>query len=82
MSYQKVKDAEKITIGSKQTLKAVETGDAIEVMVAKDADSKVTGKIIEKCKQKAVAFTYVDSMKKLGVACGIEVGAATVAILK
>ena len=27
-----------------------------------------------------VPITYVDSMKKLGKACGIEVGAATVAI--
>ena len=28
-----------------------------------------------------VPITYVDSMKKLGKACGIEVGAATVAII-
>ncbi|OEH86320.1 ribosomal protein L7Ae-like protein [Desulfuribacillus stibiiarsenatis] len=82
MPYLKLKDANHITIGSKQTLKAIETGVALEVLIAKDADLKVTVKIAEKCKEKNVPVIYVDSMKKLGKACGIEVGAATVAITK
>jgi len=34
------------------------------------------------CQSRNIAVTYVDSMKELGKACGIEVGAATAAILK
>ncbi|OEF97945.1 ribosomal L7Ae/L30e/S12e/Gadd45 family protein [Desulfuribacillus alkaliarsenatis] len=82
MSYQIVQEASRRMVGLKQTIKAIENGEAIEVVVATDADAKVTNKVIEKCKQKAVKCSYVDSMKQLGIACGIDVGAATVAILK
>ncbi|MEW9672304.1 50S ribosomal protein L7ae-like protein [Ammoniphilus sp. 3BR4] len=81
MSYDKVKQATQLTIGMKQTLKAVEQGMVKEVFVAKDADLKVTGKIIQLCNEKDVPVEIVDSMKQLGKACGIEVGAATAAIL-
>ncbi|PYI50146.1 50S ribosomal protein L7ae-like protein [Paenibacillus flagellatus] len=79
MSYDKVKQAEKITIGTKQTTKMVELGKAAEVFVAKDADPRVTAKIVSLCKKMGVQVTYVDSMKQLGKACGIEVGAAMAA---
>ncbi|RXT09069.1 50S ribosomal protein L7ae-like protein [Ammoniphilus sp. CFH 90114] len=81
MSYEKVKQATQLTIGMKQTLKAVEQGMVKEVFVAKDADPKVTGKIALLCKEKNIPVEIVDSMKQLGKACGIEVGAATAAIL-
>lgn len=81
MSYEKVKQATNVTIGMKQTLKAVEQGMVKEVFIAKDADPRVTGKITALCKEKSVPFEYVDSMKQLGKACGIEVGAATAAIM-
>lgn len=81
MSYDKVKQATQLTIGMKQTLKAVEQGMVKEVFVAKDADLKVTGKILQLCNEKDVPVEIVDSMKQLGKACGIEVGAATAAIL-
>lgn len=82
MSYEKVKQAKHISIGLKQTLKAIELGKAQEVVVAKDADKKVTSKVIQYGMDRNVLITYVDSMKNLGKASGIDVNAATVAILK
>lgn len=82
MSYDKVKQAEGLSVGIKQTIKALEQGKALEIIVAKDADPRYTTKIVSLSQEKAVDVSYVDSMKKLGKASGIEVGAATVAILK
>lgn len=79
MSYEKVKQAGKLSIGTKQTTKIVELGIASEVFVAKDADPRITMKIVNLCRKMGVKITYVDSMKLLGKACGIEVGAAMAA---
>ena len=81
MSYDKVKQAAKVTIGTKQATKSVEAGKASEVIVAKDADPRITGKMVNLCQKMGVKVTYVESMKLLGKACGIEVGAAMVAVV-
>lgn len=70
------------TIGIKQSLKAVENGNAKTVFIAKDAEEKVVGKLKTLCEEKSVTVVYVDSMKQLGKACGIEVGAAAATLLK
>lgn len=81
MSYEKVMQAhEKVVIGTKQTLKAIKHGGIKEVVVAEDADQRVTNKVLKVAREHNVSVVTVDSMKKLGKACGIEVGAATVAI--
>jgi large subunit ribosomal protein L7A len=82
MSYDKVKQAKQVTIGTKQTTKVIEQGKASEVFVAKDADPRITNKIVSLCKKAEVQVVYVDSMHSLGKACGIEVGAAVAAIMK
>ncbi|MNI12803.1 Ribosome-associated protein L7Ae-like protein [compost metagenome] len=81
MSYEKVKQATKISIGTKQATKLVELGKATEVLIANDADPRMTIKMVNLCKKLGVEVTYVDSMKLLGKACGIEVGAAVVAVV-
>jgi len=81
MSYDKVKQAAKLSIGTKQALRMVELGRASEVFVAKDADPRLTNKVIQLCKNCGVKVTCVDSMKQLGKACGIEVGAAVAAVI-
>jgi large subunit ribosomal protein L7A len=81
LSYEKVLQASKLSIGTKQTLRSVESGKAAEVYVAKDADPRITMRIINHCKKTGVKVNYVDSMKQLGKACGIEVGAAMAAIV-
>ncbi|GBF12030.1 50S ribosomal protein L7ae-like protein [Tepidibacillus infernus] len=82
MSYEKVKQAKHLSIGLKQTLKAIEQNLAQEIIIAKDADKRLTSKVIQFGAEKNLIVTYVDSMKQLGKASGIEVGAAAVAILK
>jgi large subunit ribosomal protein L7A len=82
MSYDKVKQAERVSIGTKQSTKAIEQGKALEVFVAKDADPRITTKIVSLCKKAGVEVNHVDSMRNLGKACGIEVGAAVVTIVK
>jgi len=83
MSYEKVTEAKKsIVIGTKQSLKALKDDRVKEVVYAIDADERVTAKIIEVAQEKGVSVSEVDSMKKLGRACGIDVGAAVIALLK
>lgn len=82
MSYEKVSQASKIIVGTKQTAKALKNDIVKEIVIAKDAELRVVAKVIELAEQKQVPLTKVDSMKKLGKACGIEVGAAAVAIIK
>jgi large subunit ribosomal protein L7A len=82
MSYEKVAQANKIIVGSKQTVKALKAGEVIELVIAKDADAKVTAELVRIASDMNTATSYVDSMKKLGKACGIAVGASAVAITK
>lgn len=70
----------KCSIGTKQTTRLVEAGKAIEVFVAKDADPRMIQRIVHLCNKMGVRITYVESMKQLGKACGIEVGAAMAAV--
>jgi len=69
-------------VGAKQAAKAVDKGLASLVYLAQDADARVTAPIRELCGRKGVAVETVPSMDELGKACGIEVGAAAVALLK
>ncbi len=80
MTYDKIKSSESVTIGTKQAVKMIEQGVASEVFIANDADSSISIRIVSLCNKMGVRVTYVDSMKSLGKACGIEVGAAVVAI--
>lgn len=81
MSYEKVFQAKSIIIGTKQTARALKTENISEVLVAIDADPRLTIKIVTQAEEVKVPVTYVESMNKLGKACGIKVGAAVVAII-
>jgi len=82
MSYEKVLQANKVIIGTKQTVRALKNGNITELVVAEDADPSVTSKLIKQANDANISVIHVDSMKKLGKACGIEVGAAAVAIIR
>lgn len=82
MSYEKVKQAKHLSIGLKQTMKAIEQEMVKEIFIAKDADKRLTSKIIKHGNKNHITIHYVDSMKQLGLACGIDVGASTVAVLR
>lgn len=82
MSYEKVHQAKLKKVGLKQTLKSIEQQEADEVLIAQDADPEIIEKVINSCQEHGIPYSYVDSMKKLGKTCGIEVGAAAVALKK
>ncbi|KJS22818.1 MAG: hypothetical protein VR72_04455 [Clostridiaceae bacterium BRH_c20a] len=68
-------------IGIKQTTKALQKNEAAVLYIAKDAENRVTEPLETLAKEKGVQIIKVPSMRELGKAFGIEVGAATAAIL-
>ncbi|WP_110925996.1 50S ribosomal protein L7ae-like protein [Bacillus massiliglaciei] len=82
MSYEKVTQAKSVIIGTKQTVRALKNNLAEEIVIARDADPNLIRQVIQTAAEFNVPITYVDSMKKLGKACRIDVGASTVAINK
>jgi large subunit ribosomal protein L7A len=76
-----LKDRKK-TIGVKQTIKAVEAGLAGVVYIAGDAEEHVVADLKELCRKNSVKVVITESMKQLGKACGIDVGASTASELK
>lgn len=82
MPYARLLKARKKTIGSKQTLKAIEKGQAKVVYIAKNAERHVIDPIMKICATKGVEVIQVENMLGLGKACGIEVGCASAAVLE
>ena len=81
MALEKLKRAEKVIVGMRQTLKAIENDMALAVYIARDAEEKITGPAVRYCTEKGIPLFYVDTMSELGKACNIKVGAAMAAIL-
>ena len=71
----------KHVVGAKQIRKALSSGVASRVFLAKNADPAITEPIVALCQHHSVDFAWVKSMTDLGHACGIEVGAAAAAIV-
>jgi large subunit ribosomal protein L7A len=82
MSNDKVPQASNVIVGTKQTLKALKNGLVKEVLIAEDADQKLTTKVLSLAQEKNVPIVKIETMKKLGKHCGIDVGAATAAIVR
>ena len=73
-------NARRKVVGTKQTLKALEKDEVIQLFIARDAEEKVTCPVLTLCKEKDIDPQYVDTMVKLGKMCGIKVKAAVAAI--
>jgi large subunit ribosomal protein L7Ae len=72
----------KVKKGTNETTKAVERGLARLVIIAEDVDPpEIVGHLPILCDEKKIPYTYVPSKKRLGEAAGIEVAAASVAII-
>ncbi len=82
MPLEALQTTRKKTVGTKQTMKAVQKGLVQEVFVAKDADKRLVALLTNLCREKNIPVTLVPTMKELGKACGIQVGAASAAMLK
>ncbi|MDI3508546.1 MAG: large subunit ribosomal protein [Clostridiales bacterium] len=82
MAIEVLKDSACKAVGMKQTIRAIKEHSATVVFIANDADKHIKDAIVNACEQNGIEIEYVDTMKQLGEACGIEVGAATAAVLK
>ena len=70
------------TVGTKQTLKAVEDNTVAIVFIARDAEPRIIDPLRRLCAEKSVPITEVETMLELGKACRLMVGAAAAAVIK
>ena len=82
MSLDRIRLARKRTVGTNQTMKALMQMVAKQLYIARDADERVVTPVLALAREKGVPVLWVETMKQLGKACGIEVGAAAAAIIE
>lgn len=69
-------------VGIKQTAKALKNNLGSKLYIAKDADIKLLEPILKLAADRSLEIEEVETMKELGVLCGIDVSAATALIIK
>ncbi|MGL4741872.1 MAG: ribosomal L7Ae/L30e/S12e/Gadd45 family protein [Sarcina sp.] len=69
-------------IGFKQSCKAIERDEGKILYIALDSNEKMITSIKEIAENHSVDIVYVDTMKKLGIMCDIDVKASVALILK
>ena len=80
---EKARKTGKIEKGTNEVTKAIERGTAKLVVVAQDVNPKeIVQHIPILCKEKGILFEEVDNKQKLGIAVGINVSTASVAIIE
>ena len=72
----------KYVVGTRQTLKAIKTGSARHVYIAKDSDREIKDTVKKNCKKYSVGYEMVTSMKEIGRACNISLPAAVACNIK
>ncbi|MFP3218120.1 MAG: 50S ribosomal protein L7Ae [Acidianus sp.] len=78
----KAKESGKIKKGTNETTKAVERGQAKLVYIAEDVQpEEIVAHLPGLCEEKKVPYIYIPSKKALGEACGLQVAAASAAII-
>ena len=82
-AIERARDTGKIKRGTNEVTKAVERKQAKLVLIAEDVDPpEVVAHLPPLCDEKGVPYVYVPSKQELGAASGIEVAAASAAILE
>jgi len=80
---EKARKTGKVEKGTNEVTKAVERGTAKMVVIASDVEPKeIVQHIPVLCKEKGIRCEEVDSKEKLGVAVGLNVKCASVAIIE
>lgn len=77
-----LKTAKLKVVGVKQVQKAVQKGQVETVFMAEDAEPHVLRALQQFCEEQNIPVVKVPTMSELGKAAGIQVGSATVAVLK
>ena len=80
--YEGHADASRRVVGTKQLLRALDEGKVARASIAKDADLLLTKRVVDRCFERNIPCTQVDTMEQLGRACGIDVKAAAAGLLK
>lgn len=75
-------ERERLLVGFKQTLRAVNEDKAEKVFLANDCESKISSPIENATSAKGVSLLYVPTMKELGELCGIEVSSSCAVVTK
>ena len=78
---QKLASAEKV-VGTRRLLRALANGEIAEAYLAMDADLFIARQVRQACEYAGVRLVEVDTMKRLGQACGVEVKTASAGIRK
>lgn len=69
-------------VGVKQSRRAIREDQAVKVFLALDAAASLTSPIAQQCEEKAIPVVWGFTMRQLGQAAGIQVGAAVAVLLK
>ena len=69
-------------VGSKQVKRALRDGRAVRLFMAVDADPRLLQPLVQEAVNRQVPVSQVPTMKELGLACGIAVGAAVAVLTK
>ena len=80
MSLEILTNAPQKIIGVKQATKSLKSNKAQILFVAKDAEQHVAREVLQLAEDHGVEVIYLQTMKELGKACEIDVGAATAVI--
>ena len=72
----------KKVVGIKQVRKALREGRARKIWLADDADPALTEPLETACRENGIEVLRVVTMKELGRACAISVGAACAAFVR
>ena len=80
--YEGLADASRRVVGTKQLLRALDEGKVARAFVAKDADLLLTKRVVDRCFERNIPCTQVDTMAELGRACAIDVKAAAAGLYK
>lgn len=65
--------------GIRQVVKALKSGKAVSVTLARDAAPMLLTEILSLTESSSVPVKWVDTMKELGKSCALAVGSAAVA---
>lgn len=69
-------------VGTKAVMRALKSGTAVRVYVARDIDTFLYQKVTRACEDAGVPVRRVDETRALGEVCGLEIPCAAAALLR
>ena len=75
-------DKDRLKVGYKETMKAVNNKIAQKVYIADDCDDKIKNAVLDALNSLNIEVYHISSMKELGRLCDIGIGASCAVILK